>query len=128
MTEDNSGRVPTAPGSHPTGHAASGVDGASRFDPSRDNRPPKKFYDAAETNDALVWRICEYHHEDCKKCPSWQDEPGHGKCKIGCRAIAEEMIALVLATCDSDGSRDGRDREDGLDGEAATARAEGIAQ
>src|SRR5688572_30416599 len=23
------------PGSHPTGHAASGVDGASRFDPSR---------------------------------------------------------------------------------------------
>jgi hypothetical protein len=27
------GRVPSAPGSHPTGHAAFGVDGASRFDP-----------------------------------------------------------------------------------------------
>jgi hypothetical protein len=31
-------------------------------------------------------------------------------------------------TCDSDGSPEGRDREAGLDGEAATARAEGIAQ
>lgn len=32
------GRVPSAPGSHPSGHAASGVDGASRFDPSRGGR------------------------------------------------------------------------------------------
>lgn len=38
MTED-SGRVPAAPGSHPSDHAASGVDGASRFDPSRDELP-----------------------------------------------------------------------------------------
>lgn len=33
------GRVPTAPGSHPSGHAASGVDDASRFDPSREETP-----------------------------------------------------------------------------------------
>lgn len=35
-TAAESGRVPSAPGSHPSGHAAFGVDGASRFDPSRD--------------------------------------------------------------------------------------------
>jgi hypothetical protein len=29
------GRVPSEPGSHPSGHAACGVDGAPRFDPSR---------------------------------------------------------------------------------------------
>lgn len=34
MTKDI-GRVTSSPGSHPTGHAASGVDGASRVDPSR---------------------------------------------------------------------------------------------
>ena len=32
---DTDGRVPSEPGSHPSGHAASGVDGASRVDPSR---------------------------------------------------------------------------------------------
>lgn len=35
MTEEASGRVPSAPGSHPSGHAGCAVDGASRFDPSR---------------------------------------------------------------------------------------------
>jgi hypothetical protein len=33
FNEQGFGRVPPAPGSHPSGHAAFGVDGASRFDP-----------------------------------------------------------------------------------------------
>ena len=35
-SETKDGRVPLAPGSHPSGHAASGVDDAPRFDPSRE--------------------------------------------------------------------------------------------
>lgn len=35
--DTGSGRVPSAPGSHPSGHAADGVDGAPRIDPSRNS-------------------------------------------------------------------------------------------
>jgi hypothetical protein len=38
------------------------------------------------------------------------------------------FVVTVEWPCDSDGSPEGRDREAGLDGEAATARAEGIAR
>jgi hypothetical protein len=43
-------------------------------------------------------------------------------------ARAQALRAIAQFARDSDGSPQGRDREDGLDGEAATARAEGIAQ
>lgn len=40
----------------------------------------------------------------------------------------EKLGGILAILRDSDGSPSGRDREAGLDGEAATARAEGIAQ
>lgn len=72
------------------------------FDPSRDARPPQQFYDAAEGMDALVWRICEYRRDDCLKCPTEVQDAAHGLCKQGCRAIAEEVVAIVLASCEPD--------------------------
>jgi hypothetical protein len=59
-------------------------------------RPAESFYERAEANDAAVWRACEYRREECDRCPAWRDEPGHGRCKQGCRALAEEMIAVSL--------------------------------
>lgn len=59
--------------------------------------PPRMFYDKAEGMDVLVWRLCEYRNDRCDKCPATAEMPGHGACKAGCRAIAEEMIAIVLA-------------------------------
>ncbi len=59
------------------------------------NLPAVKFYDEAENSDALVWRVCEYSH-DCKQCPATETHFNEEGYKRGCRALAEEIIAIVL--------------------------------
>jgi hypothetical protein len=49
--------------------------------------------------DSLIWRLCEYRSDHCDKCPTTVHIPGHGDCQNGCRAVAEEMAALVMASC-----------------------------
>jgi hypothetical protein len=52
-SEVDLGRVPSEPGSHPTGHAACSVDGAPRFDPSRDPTPAPFWLVLTEQNYAI---------------------------------------------------------------------------
>lgn len=63
--------------------------------------PKQEYYDAAEADDGLVWKICVYNHSgtrQCKLCPAWEDfGHGYGPSKRGCRMLAEETIAMVLA-------------------------------
>lgn len=63
-------RVPSEPGSHPSGHAASGVDGASRFDPSRKcPRCNGNGWHTVRNPDPLLRGVFEV---DCEECH------GHG--------------------------------------------------
>ena len=69
------------------------------------SRPAQRFYDEASRDDPLVWRICEYLRiqrtkqvgvlDDCQRCPAWTEDTDHGRCKRGCRALAEEVVAVV---------------------------------
>lgn len=56
--------------------------------------PPKEFYKDAERRNMLVFRACEYIRDDCQMCPAKIDTK-YGGGKQGCRAIAEELIAII---------------------------------
>jgi len=117
---------PDGPGSREPSPAVSALTG---FDPSRDNRPPRQFYEQAESMDSLIWRVCEYRRDDCERCAPLVDFAVHGECKPGCRALAEEMAALVLAsasgmsagTAETQSGSGPQDRQP--DGEAGTPKA-----
>lgn len=52
-----------------------------------------------EADDHLVWLVCRYMpgRDDlvCDRCPAWEEHPKHGRCKRGCRAMAEEVVNIV---------------------------------
>lgn len=61
------------------------------------SRPDDKYYDAAVQRPCLIQRVCAYfrHGDECEGCPEWEDS-AYGTCKRMCRALAEEVIALVV--------------------------------
>jgi hypothetical protein len=77
------------------------------------NRPPEQYYRDAEQRDFLVMRVCMYLRggEPCRGCPQWEHSPvrlvgsaepeeDEGKVKRMCRAMAEELIAVVHSKLD----------------------------
>lgn len=52
-----------------------------------------------EPSDHLVWLVCRYMpgRDDltCDRCPAWEERPKRGRCKRGCRAMAEEVVNIV---------------------------------
>ena len=148
MTKDVSGRLPSEPGSRPADQAAARL-GPARFHPSRG-------LDHVGEGIRPILRGCvDPHSKDDFEL--WVDRLASNVAAVAIRAIrpasdrdalidrlTESLVlgtrldisyheareAIESAFRDRDGSRNGRDREDGLDGEAATARAAegGIAQ
>jgi hypothetical protein len=48
----------------------------------------------------LIWKICDYTRggaDDCHKCPPLEHVSDYGPGTRGCRMMAEEAIAVVLA-------------------------------
>jgi hypothetical protein len=62
-----------------------------------------KFRRMAAKNDQVVWYICQYqnkskHEEEwnCQHCPATIEIKHYGTGVNGCRALAEEMLAVTL--------------------------------
>jgi hypothetical protein len=119
---------------------ASQATGLSQAEPQEDLGPPgfdpsRALLEADATGDETLWvfRYASYFSsvtgQELGSCltyanaawNAWGEDPD---CTP--EEIASSDIACIIS--DSDGSPEGRDREAGLDGEAATARAEGIAK
>jgi len=66
-------------------------------------RPPEHYYMDAEKRDLLVMRVCGYlrRGDVCRGCPQWEQgrcgdtRAEYDKVKRCCRAMAEELIAVV---------------------------------
>ena len=58
--------------------------------------------------DETVWAVCPYMDghglADCERCPEWEEEPGHGRVKRGCRMMAEEVCRIACAAPQNGGS------------------------
>jgi hypothetical protein len=143
MTIDH-GRVPTAPGSHPSGHAGCAVDGAPRFDPSRDETSgiPTRTVSLADLTPSELAAIFAHMNSDdqahffnkvASETRGWPGTGWCGQCAYIIDGLSDEGAKVVLTLAghiearDSDGPRMAETNEDSARGVAGPARAEGIA-
>jgi len=59
------------------------------------SRPEGRFYREAEGRPHLIYEVCEYMRDDCRKCAAWVTT-SRGMGQPGCYALAVELIAKVL--------------------------------
>lgn len=94
---------PDGPGSHPTGHAASGVDGASRFDPSRGETSPQetvllvadgdKPLAYLELSDASLAAFARHHLMENERAAGW--DAGRREMPLVVSSAMHAKIALI---------------------------------
>jgi hypothetical protein len=60
---------------------------------------PKEVWAAPAPTDLMAWAVCPYLRDlqECQSCPEWDEDKDYGKCKRGCRALAEEACRVVHA-------------------------------
>lgn len=140
MAVNEDGRVPLAPGSHPSGQAGCAVCGASRFDPSRIAEAKAVLSKMIE--DRSAWAANNQRMLDLLQ-PEWarfESRDGHNtyvariyaEHTSSLRKDKKELAALEYALaclCDSDGSPKGGDAKQGSvedDSAAPTGIAQGV--